>query len=217
MIPDRELENQIKTSLVEDTRVSSQHIEVDVRDGVITLRGTVQSHRRKLAAVEHVSLLEGRRQIVDRIVVAPVAIISDARISEDARATLEAHPDVTKEAITVSTRDGVVTLRGTVASQWERALAEDVIQDLRGVRAVRNWLTIDAGEQLEDAALSRNIQTALNLQAALREATLRVAVSGGSVVLSGYVAMCQHRELAESIAARFGFRVIHNEIVSLTE
>ncbi len=65
---------------------------------------------------------------------------SDERIEEEIHARLTDDPSVDGTEIEVSVRDGEVTLSGSVAGRFERRRAEDIVDQVSGVRHVRNDL-----------------------------------------------------------------------------
>lgn len=65
---------------------------------------------------------------------------SDQRIEEEIHARLTDDPSVDGTEIEVSVKDGEVTLSGSVASRFERRRAEDIVDQVSGVRHVRNDL-----------------------------------------------------------------------------
>lgn len=213
MAVDEELAGQIKASLMQDGRLSALPIKVVVSSNIVMLEGVVCSYRRKLAAQEIASSFSRGRDVVNRLKVEPPSPISDAEVANLIRAALDAHADITREAITVSVAAGEATLAGRVSSRWERLIAQDVTLSVRGVRSVQNLLIVDLPEHLEDEALAREIQAALRDTPDLRDAAVRVAVNGGVAVLSGDVRTALQKEAAE--AALRQFRPIHvrNEIL----
>jgi osmotically-inducible protein OsmY len=196
-----------------DERLSAHSFDVTVLRGVVTLRGTVQSYRRKLAAIEIVESIRGCRSIVDGITVVPAVTLEDDTIAEDVRRALETHADITKEVITVSVRDGIVRLEGRVASAWERALARDVALGVLGVRDVKDLLLVDLKGKIEDEALMRNIQSAISESSELRDSDIRVAVTGSTAVLSGEAPDLWRKRRAEEIANRFRVASVRNEVL----
>jgi osmotically-inducible protein OsmY len=196
-----------------DERLSAHSINVGVVKGVVTLRGTVQSYRRKLAAVENVESIPGCRDIVDGITVVPTKSVPDDEIAENVRIALDAHAEITKEVITVSASSGVVKLEGRVASTWERALARDIALGVRGVSEVNDILLVDLGGKIEDEALMRNIQAAISEASELRDANIRVAVTGGKAVLSGEAPDLWRKRRAGEIANRFRASDVRNDII----
>jgi osmotically-inducible protein OsmY len=213
MTEKEELAGRIRQAIRDDERLSGQPIELIDDDGVVTLRGTVQSHRRKLAAHEIAASFDGCRDVVNELTVEPSITVPDEEVANHARAALDAHADVTKEVIAVSVTDGVATLNGHVASEWERAIAEDVAMSVRGVRSVRNLLIVDLAREIEDQALSYNIRDALKWARGLRDSEIQVAVTGDTAVLSGEVEQLWQKETAATVVRRFRVRKLRNDIV----
>lgn len=67
---------------------------------------------------------------------------SDERIREDVCECLTYHPNVDASEIDVMVKDGEVTLTGTVVDRMSKRLAEDITEDVRGVRDVHNQLRV---------------------------------------------------------------------------
>jgi osmotically-inducible protein OsmY len=211
--PDDELASRVRHALRMDGRLSAQPIKVEVTEGVVTLRGAVQSYRRKLAAHELAASFDGCRGVVNQLSVQPAGQLSDDDVAEHVRNTLHAHADITKETITVAVSNGSVTLSGNVASYWERVIAEDVALSVKGVRDVQNLLVVDLPRQIEDEALCREMRAAFAQARGLRGQDIDVAVTGDVAVLSGKVRELWHKEQAESVARRFRIRDVRNDIV----
>lgn len=70
---------------------------------------------------------------------------SDAAITTSIKADYLKDPDLSVFKIDVDTRDGVVTLNGVTETAEARARAEKLAQANKGVREVRNHLTVKQG------------------------------------------------------------------------
>src|SRR5204863_8243499 len=68
---------------------------------------------------------------------------SDERIKEDINDRLTDHPYLDASNITVESNQGDVTLSGTVESRHEKRLAEDVAEDVSGVKNVENRIRVN--------------------------------------------------------------------------
>jgi hyperosmotically inducible protein len=66
--------------------------------------------------------------------------ISDAALTTKVKTVLVAEGELSALDINVDSEQGVVTLRGTVDSEAQIELAEKVVEDLDGVKAVDNEL-----------------------------------------------------------------------------
>ena len=69
-------------------------------------------------------------------------IADDAAITATVKAKLIADPEVKALDINVSTYENVVILEGKVAAASQRSAAEKLARESRGVRSVRNELTV---------------------------------------------------------------------------
>ena len=67
---------------------------------------------------------------------------SDERIAEDLNERLTVHPDIDARNLEVRVHDGEVTLTGTVDSRRVKYAAEDLAEQVLGVRDVHNQLRI---------------------------------------------------------------------------
>ncbi len=63
---------------------------------------------------------------------------SDERISDDINECLSDHHDINAAEISVSVKNGKVTLSGTVDDKWMSYTAEDLIENFTGVEEVEN-------------------------------------------------------------------------------
>jgi osmotically-inducible protein OsmY len=217
MLTDITLGKRIKDALFKDERISGQPIIVSVHKGIVSLGGSVQTYRRKLAAQEIASSFEGCRGVKNELVVEPAGPIPDTEVAHSVRNALNAHADITKDTITVSAAGGVVSLNGNVGSNWERTVAEDVARSARGVSDVQNLLVVDLPAKMEDKRLKQDIQEALSHARGLGGRNVNVAVSEGAVVLSGQALSLAQKEMAERVVRRFRFREIRNDILVTSE
>lgn len=203
MPSDKQLETRVRRFILRDSRLSGQSIDVAVTGGVVTLRGNVQSFRRGAAAVEIAASIYGVAGVVDELHIEPPGRVADEQIAEHVRRALAARADVTAPTIVVTVKNGVVALSGKVGNHWERLLAEDTALGTKGVTKVNNVLLVDLDEQIEDEALSREIQETLSYTRGLRDTNVRVAVADDTAVLTGDVPELWQKEIAEAVVRRF--------------
>jgi len=69
-------------------------------------------------------------------------IAADAAITADVKARLIAEPGIRAFSINVDTYNGAVTLKGDVKTGAQRATAERLARKVKGVKSVRNELTV---------------------------------------------------------------------------
>ena len=213
MINDVELEDRITRAMLLDSRLSAHPVAVTVKNGIVTLEGWVQTFRRKLVAQGIASSFEGCRQVINSLEVRPPEQIPDTKVATYVRRALRLHADLARESITVSVKEGMVLLKGSVASQWERTIAEDVSRSAIGVRDVQNLLIIDPAAVMENVNICEEIKAVLSQTRGLRDEQIDVALGAGTLVLSGSVKELWRKETAESVANRFGLLRIRNDII----
>jgi hyperosmotically inducible protein len=141
----------VKTKLAADDTVKAYKIDVDTKDGVVTLAGTVDTADAKTRAVEVARSTNGVTSVVDQLTVSPPAVatsgvteaLTDTGITTAVKTKLLADPASSSLAIHVDTANGIVTLTGTVSTAAEKARAEDLAKDTSGVNSVVNSLTVE--------------------------------------------------------------------------
>ena len=108
-------------------------------------------------------------------------------------------------AIEVDAREGVVTLRGQVASDEARAAAGAVASRVAGVTTVKNELRVDHGDEPpairpSDHALRSRVTHALRRNSRLARAPIQVSVTQGVARLTGAVSTGWDRVRASEVA-----------------
>jgi osmotically-inducible protein OsmY len=123
-----------------DSREPAENIQVTVRDGWISLNGTVNWQYQKEAADRAVRNLIGARGVTNAIVVKPEHKAIDVKTGIEA--ALRRHANLDSGQIQVEEGEGTVTLKGDVHCCAEREEAERVAWAARGVHHVDNQLEI---------------------------------------------------------------------------
>ncbi|MHB8428745.1 MAG: BON domain-containing protein [Acidiferrobacterales bacterium] len=141
---------KVKTVLLFHSNVSSL-TEVSARDGVVTLRGKADSQAEKDLTAEYAKDIEGVRQVNNEMTVSGRAeksstiegTIDDASITAEVKMTLLSHSATSAVNTKVQTKNGVVTLGGKAKNAAEIDLVTALVKDIKGVRHVRNRMTVD--------------------------------------------------------------------------
>jgi osmotically-inducible protein OsmY len=145
------LRDKVKVTLSFHRSVSAVATEVDVRDGVVTLRGSAATMAQKDLTTEYARDVEGVKSVTNEMTVkaAPKAKrtvgekIDDASITSQVKMTLLYHRSTSALHTTVNTKRGVVTLNGTAKNAQEKDLATKLARDVNGVKDVTNRMTIE--------------------------------------------------------------------------
>jgi hyperosmotically inducible protein len=143
-VTDSWLTSKTKIALFSDDRVKGSQVKVETKDGVVYLRGKVDSAEAKAAAESVAKGIDGVKSVKNDLqVVSPGARKAvDAKDSDIAKAVesrLSRESDLKK--IDVRADSGVVTLTGAVPTISASAKASEMARGVPGVRSVKNELT----------------------------------------------------------------------------
>jgi hyperosmotically inducible protein len=143
-VSDSWVTSKTKIALFSDDRVKGSQVKVETIDGVVHLRGKVDSPEAKAAATSVAQGIEGVKSVKNDLqVVSPGARKAvDAKDSDIAKAVesrLSRETDLKK--IDVRADAGVVTLTGKVPTIVASAKASEMARGVNGVRSVKNELT----------------------------------------------------------------------------
>ena len=141
---------KVKATLLFHRSVSAVATEVDSKDGVVTLSGRARNQAEKDLTAEYARDVDGVKNVNDELTVAktPSAArrlerkIDDASVTAEVKATLLFHRSTSALNTQVSTAHGVVTLTGKASSTAEKDLAEKIVGDVKGVKSVKNDVTV---------------------------------------------------------------------------
>jgi len=160
---DAGITTKVKTKLAADSAVKASQVNVDTKDKVVTLSGSVDNDTAKTRAIELARETTGVKDVVDNLSVAAApsaeaatsggtdangnrtmgTVVDDAAITTAIKSKLLADPQVGGLKIDVDTKDGVVTLTSdSMNSQAEIDTAIQTARATNGVKDVQNRLTV---------------------------------------------------------------------------
>jgi hyperosmotically inducible protein len=199
-LADSWLTSKVQAQYFADEDIKSRHINVTTRDGTVTLTGFVESEDVRQQALQIAKNTDGVRQINDQLLIgqpparfetAPVAttgadataaappetgdaavLLTDEVIASRIQAKYFLDSAVKGRTIDVASANGVVTLRGQVASDAERAQALLIARMTEGVQRVEDSLSVDA-------SLALPLPSRSNAGAGALSATPRAVGTGG--------------------------------------
>jgi len=192
---DRDLQQDVRSELAWDTRVSPKDVGVLVKQGAVTLIGTVDSWSKAHAAEQAAHRVAGVFDVANDLI---VKVPDDARrgdteIAQAVRRALEWDVRVPAERITSTVADGTVTLEGTVRSGGERADAEATIVNLHGVRRVVNHIVITPSDEIALDQARAAVARALERHADREMQRIDLHEKGGALEVTGVVQTAHER------------------------
>jgi hyperosmotically inducible protein len=114
----------------------------------------------------------------------------DSTLTASVKTKLAADARTSATGVDVTTKDGVVTLTGSVGSAAEKAQAETIAKGVEGVKSVTNNLTVQAPVATVPAASSNDAAIKSSVEANLAKYSVTgvsVRVADGVVYLTGTV------------------------------
>lgn len=185
---DAQLQQDVLSELRWDSRIDEAEVGVTVHGGVVTLTGTVASYPKKLAAKEAAHRVIGVRDVANdlEVKVPGEGAPNDTEIATMVRNALIWDTRVPHPKIQSTVIDGIVTLEGTVDYTSQREDAKRAIENLAGVRGVRNEIVVFQ-PQVAPFALRAAIQGALERQVQREAQRIQLDVVDGKVTVTGAV------------------------------
>jgi osmotically-inducible protein OsmY len=197
---DAEIQKEVLEELKWDPRVQPNEIGVIVKNGVVTLTGTVDSYAKRWAAEEAALRVRGVKAVANDVEVRLVSTgkKTDEDIAKAVVRALEWDAVVLTDKIEVTVSNGWVTLKGEVEWQYQKLDAERVVRRITGVTGVTNLITVTP--RVSPQELKERIEKALVRTAETDAKNITVEVDGDAVILKGTVRSWAEREEAERVA-----------------
>ncbi len=216
---DRKIEDAAKASYNYQT-VLEDHVKVKVRDGVVTLTGTVQDKDDKDLAADTVENLPGVVSVHNEIKVEPTyPEHSDAWMAFKIRSRLLVKANVSAASTKVVVNDGNVVLSGTADNIAQKDLTAVYAKDIDGVKSVKNEITVKdpvpstMGEKIDDASITSQVKFALLSHKATSALKTKVTTNDGVIVITGEASSAAEKSLVTKLASDVrGVKSVNNSM-----
>ena len=152
---DDALRSAVLEELAWDSLIDESQLGVDVRDGVVTIVGTVESYAERLAARAAAQAVDGVHDLVNEIDVKPLAstLADDAKLAHMVSQVLAWDALVPEQQLTVAVSEvtpgdvhrsitGALTLAGITQSQLEKRAILGAVTQAPGIEIVCDELRI---------------------------------------------------------------------------
>jgi osmotically-inducible protein OsmY len=214
MTNDSRLRAEILRALEWQPEIDPADIGVTVKDGVVTLFGSVDSLPQRWAVEHAVLRVRGVGAVANEIDVSlPTGHErTDEQIARAAASALDSDVFVPHGRVQVMVRHGKVVLHGEVDWKYQRDAAVAAVRNLPGVRQLVNEIVLKLRECPTD--LKGRVEEALARSTEIDAGTVSVDVVGAKVILRGATRTWGEREEAERVAwAAPGVAAVENELV----
>jgi hyperosmotically inducible protein len=214
-LDDAWLVTKVKAQFWDEDALDESDINVDARDGVIILRGTVASQAGKTRAVAIARTTEGVKRVDDRLTIAVAQRDrDDDDVAESRDEAREAAKDAKRESKEAArdARDA-----GREAKRDTKAAARDVKEDAKEAsddaeRSGRDTAGT-VGETVTDGWITTKVKSSFVGEDALEDSDIDVDTNDGVVTLTGTVASQAGRARAVAIAKKIeGVKDVKDEL-----
>jgi osmotically-inducible protein OsmY len=216
MKTDSMLQKEVMAELHWEPSINAAQIGVEVKNGIVTLSGHIDSYAEKWRAEKAAQRVHGvKALVIEMDVLLPSQYQrSDITIANALNNILDWATYIKKDDIHVMVENGWVTLTGTLEWEYQKKSVLQLVQQVKGILGVHDRITIKP--KVSAVAIKGDIEAALKRRALSEAGDIRVEVKGNDVILSGKVHSLVDRTLVERCAwdaAGVG-NVIDNLIVS---
>ena len=139
---DLEIEKSIRSTLLWNSAIDSNDLDVTVTNGKAELNGSLYSYHEMRLAEEITYTINGVNEVVNNIVVNTRHDTNDELIADNVFEALDSDPMVNAADIDISINNGLVTLSGSVQDYVAANAAHDALLYIPGVRGIVNNINI---------------------------------------------------------------------------
>lgn len=217
---------KVKTALMLSKHVSAFDIDVNTKQGAVSLNGQVPSEEIKAMAGAIAQDTSGVKELQNNLVIDPAARpnpetkglserVADLEIKTMIEDSIRKSPELRDRRIELAVRERKVSLNGVVETESQKNLVQQIAWGVQGVGGVTNNISVTtppAGESPEDK-LAKRVEFELYSTKAFSVNTLQIHSVDGTVTLDGTVATRAEKLLAEKIAQSVsGVRKVVNNL-----
>ncbi|MBI4947271.1 MAG: BON domain-containing protein [Bacteroidetes bacterium] len=200
MKTDPEIQKNVMEELRWEPLLNAAEIGVAVKNGVVTLSGTVDRYLKKREAEKATKRVAGVKAVAEDIEVkiSDAFRKTDAEIADAVLNALKWHSSIQDEKIKVTVEDGWVTLEGEAQWEFQRSSARSSVENLIGVKGISNNIKIVSRVVLKE--VKQKITSAFHRSATIDADKINIETAAGKVILTGKVNSWSEKRDAENAA-----------------
>jgi len=211
---DKDLQTNVFDELLYTPNLDAAHIDVAVKDGVVTLSGDVATLPERLAVKRATMRMWGVKTVADKMTVrtSGTNAIDDTDIARTAKQLLDWAIDVPSDTVKADVHEHTITLSGNVTWDYQRDAAVRAVTYIKGVTSIKNTITLSQGPSV--TIVKAAIEKAIQRNAQLHNQTINVDVDGHQLTLRGSVrSHADRREAAQAAWAAAGVTSVKNDLL----
>ncbi|UCB53455.1 MAG: BON domain-containing protein [Candidatus Zixiibacteriota bacterium] len=203
---DVDIEDAVRRHILNSAVIESQGLTVTCAGGKVTLSGMVDSLGESEEAGLLASEVRGVRDVKNNILIKLKRKHSGQEIKNDAVAALERDVYLIGLPITVTVKDTVITLTGSVGNFYEKERATEEVRWIMNVSGVKNKLKVEwsknCGVRKDETwpsadALKKALRAELDQDSRVDASGITVKAAYGHVIVDGFVSDDYQKRIAE--------------------
>ena len=200
MKTDSEIQKDVMEELRWEPLLNASEIGVAVKNGIVTLTGTVDTYGKKIEAEDAAKKVLGVKAVAEEIEVklSKFGKRNDTEIAETVLNALRWHSAMQEDKIKVKVENGWVTIQGEVEWEFQKNAARTMIENLTGVIGIINNIKIKPSVTATD--VKKKITAAFLRSATIDSEKISLEVVGTKVILKGKVRSFAEKRDAENSA-----------------
>lgn len=202
-LPEEVKKQKIIDQLTWNDSVNANDISIKVMGDKVLLEGRVPNYATKISAAADAALVGGINHVENNLKVEfPLKsnLPDDEEITSNISNLLIWNSNISTKNMKIATKDGIVTLAGTVDSLWEKNETEQIVNGVFGVAGVVNNLEVQLSRTVNDLEIERDIKKTFERNNLINENKIDISVNHGTVHLTGSVVNYPIKNEAISIA-----------------
>jgi len=183
-ITDSGINSAVEDGLRSEKGVFPNDVDVSTSQGIVTLSGSAGNILAKERAAKIAESFRGVRGVIDLTIVAPESR-PDVDIQRDAMTALQQDPATESYKVVVSVQGAIATLTGSTGSYAERQLAARIVEGIKGIKGVRNDVSINYLATRTDSEITADVKARLQWDIWINGDLINATVKDGNVTLTG--------------------------------
>lgn len=208
------LQKEVQDAIKWEPLLNAAEIGVIVKDGVVTLTGTVDSYIKKAEAEDAAKNVAGVKAVVEKIEIKLDIHHNkgDHSIATDIIDAFKWNWKIPGDKIKVKVEGGWVTLEGTVEWNYQKEAARKTVSTVVGLKGVINHIKIES--EVENTIEKLSIEKSFERNWSLNAKSIQVKAENHRVTLTGTVDSLYQKDEAERIAFNApGVWFVNNDLI----
>jgi osmotically-inducible protein OsmY len=207
------LQQDVQNAIKYEPLLHSAEIGVIVKDGIVTLTGTVNSYMKKSEAEKATKNVAGVKAVVEKIEIkfGDWGRKDNEVIAKDVIYAIGQYCNINADKIKIRVENGWVTLEGDLPLQYHKLEVGNAIKTIKGITGISNNIVIktDGTDKVEKDAIVK----ALIRNWSINNKNIDVIVNESHVILTGTVDSYYQKEEAGRIAWNApGVKLVDNNL-----